>query len=209
MTLFDFIDQPVSTGVGFPDDHVVLDVEATGFDPRRAFIVDLAAYRFVDGKLVEQIDTLIGIPPKVRISNSHVHGITAADLVEAPPIWDVAPHLLRLLSGTSAVVGHSVGFDLRHISTGIGRGRNPRRLPDLPTYDTMEMARQVWRSAKGHRLEDCCQRIGVDTTGAHRAGVDVSNTELLFQYLCGQMGPAVRTMGHRSTHDRITPARSA
>lgn len=63
-------------------DFVVVDVEATGFDPLSQFVIEVAAVRFRNGEVIDEFATLVNSGRQVR--NTEYHGITTADLDGAP-----------------------------------------------------------------------------------------------------------------------------
>src|ERR687886_2108778 len=83
----------------------VLDVETTGLSPRTDRIVELGVVLLDDrGEVEAEFETLIN--PGRDVGPTHLHGIRAADVAEAPSFAEVAPYLRSLLSGR-VVVAHN------------------------------------------------------------------------------------------------------
>ena len=109
------------------------------------------------------------INPGRDIGATHIHRITARDVVSAPRFEQVAPMLLDLLRGR-VIVAHNVQFDLRFLHAefariGIG-------LPELPAMCTMQLAPQYLRGLPARSLAACCLAAGIQLDGAHAAAID-------------------------------------
>lgn len=82
----------VSSALSLPRDSLpfaVVDVETTGFSPRlHDRLVEIAIVRIgPDGSPQDEYSTLIN--PLRDVGPTRIHGITAADLVEAPTFVEV------------------------------------------------------------------------------------------------------------------------
>lgn len=97
-------------------EYAVLDLETTGLDPGTgARVVEIAVVRVRgDGKLVEEFSSLVD--PRAEVSGQEFHGIGAGDVVGAPTVADLVPHLTRLFSG-AVVVSHNLDFEQRFLSS--------------------------------------------------------------------------------------------
>jgi len=92
--------------VGF----AVIDMETTGLDPNVDRVVEIAVVRTDShGVVVDEWTTLVN--PGRPVGARSVHGITAADVRDAPRFAQVVGALNARLSGR-AVVAHNAPFDL-------------------------------------------------------------------------------------------------
>ncbi len=93
----------------------VLDTETTGLHGHVCEISVLAS----DGTFL--INTLVHPPVSVEPGAQRIHGITAADLADAPTFADLWPELEPILSGRRIIVWNApfdagiIARDLRHI----------------------------------------------------------------------------------------------
>lgn len=190
---------------------LVLDTETTGPDPETARIVELGAVYFRNG---EQI----GPPLNIRINPgcpipkeaSAVHGITDADVANAPTFADVShrliDHLLSkfahkrlgvpmvpaqiavgLIPETPLVVGYNIlRFDAPLIDAEFRRANN------LRIYDPMSCTSILdpyvfarWHHPdKPGKLTDLCEAFGISLDSAHAAWADAQATgRLLYRLL--------------------------
>jgi DNA polymerase III subunit epsilon len=154
----------------------VVDVETTGFSPRLGDRVVEIAIVHLDaaGAVTGRWETLLN--PDRDLGPQHVHGIRAADVLDAPRFVDVASELATLLSGR-VIVAHNAAFDLRFLRAEFERAGVV--VPDeLATLCTMQLAREFIPGA-GRSLADCCAAFAIEIDGAHRALADADATAAL------------------------------
>ena len=172
-----------------------LDMETTGLSPRIDRVVEVAVIQ-LDRSVSPCGEFATLINPGRDIGATHIHRITARDVVSAPRFEQVAPMLLDLLHGR-VIVAHNVQFDLRFLHAefariGIG-------LPELPAMCTMRLAPQYLRGLPARSLAACCLAAGIQLDGAHAAVVDArAVAQLLACYLrTGRQLPAewAQTLG--------------
>jgi DNA polymerase-3 subunit epsilon len=165
------------SGPGF----AVIDLETTGLSPgAHERIVEIAVVHTDQyGTITGEWETLVN--PKRHVGAEQIHGIRAADLIDAPAFADIADDLVELLSGR-VLVAHNARFDRGFLAAEFGRTSHP--LPDdAPTLCTMQLARDLIPGA-GRSLADCCAAFDITLENAHRALVDAHATaELLGGYI--------------------------
>ena len=157
------------------NEFVVFDVETTAMKPENGYIVDLAALRVKDGKVVDRFESLVS--PGASIVGHQIHGLTNDDVAGAATAAEV---LVRFADwvGDAPVVAHNVAFDLpfvlRHMPT--ERGWQPTAV-----FDTLELAHQLYPDAGSYKLGDLVRFVfGRDHAAAHRAMPDAEATAELF-----------------------------
>lgn len=92
-----------------PPAFAVIDVETTGFSPRSHRVLELAIVR-VDGS-GRRIDEWISrLDPEGPVGATHIHGITEADVRDAPRFRNVADAVAALIAGLP-LVAHNARFD--------------------------------------------------------------------------------------------------
>src|SRR5690242_18269037 len=91
---------------------VALDLESTGTDPATDRVIELALLTLVPDRPADlyrlRLNPGVNIPPAATA----VHGITDADVRDAPTFAIVAPDLIRRLTGCDLAGFGIVGFDL-------------------------------------------------------------------------------------------------
>ncbi|RAI59110.1 3'-5' exonuclease [Roseicella frigidaeris] len=100
---------------GPPGEAVALDCETTGLDPRRDEILAVAAVRIRGNRILtsERFQAIVrpeaGQPGAESIK---VHQLRRRDLVDARPMRQLLPALLRFIGGRP-LVGYYIDFDIR------------------------------------------------------------------------------------------------
>lgn len=198
--------------VGSGTGYAVFDIETTGFSLYPDSIVEIAVVH-VDGcgTITGSWDTLLR-PHDDVVGPTFVHGITQDMVLDAPRFAEVAPQLHGLFAGRVPVAHRLPQFDGRFVAAHFAW--SGIRLPQL----TQGLC--TWKHARrhlplpNHRLETCCQRLGIGLTDAHQALADTLATAKLLSHfitsgfpLEGVALPALATVPHPrlAPEDRFVP----
>jgi predicted DnaQ family exonuclease/DinG family helicase len=158
--------------------YVALDLETTGLDAERDAIIEVGAVRFTGDEALETFSSFVDpgrpIPAQIRA----LTGIEDSDVSGAPSLRSVLTDLDRFV-GTSTVVGHSVGFDMRFL-------HQHSTLVGTEVLDTFELAAVLVPTAERYSLSALSQRMGVEIDRPHRALDDALATHALFRGLLVQ-----------------------
>jgi DNA polymerase-3 subunit epsilon len=169
--------QPISSAAPEPGQprFAVLDIETTGLSPDSHRIVEVAVVTTDPwGRVLDEWTTRVN--PQGPVGASHIHGITEADVADAPVFHDVIADLTRRLAG-AALVAHNARFDLGFLSAEYGRAG--WEIPAVPTLCTLEASEYHLPHLERRRLADCCWAVGTPLTGAHSALSDARATAVL------------------------------
>src|SRR5437762_12441231 len=91
-------DQPVLDTLVSNAALAVVDIETTGLHPGADRIVEISVVRIEPGaEPTLALDTLVN--PGRRVAATEIHGITDADVIDAPRFEEIAGDLARGLSG--------------------------------------------------------------------------------------------------------------
>lgn len=171
--------------------YAVVDVETTGTDPEADEIVSLAVVRLdPDGVETARYATLVRPRRPIPAEATAVHGITDADVADAPALGDVAPPVLEPLDG-AVFAAHNATFDLSMLQHGLAAEGIVYRPAGVAC--TLDAFRLLEPLAPSHRLEAICARHGVLLEDAHEALGDVVATAALVRLLL-QRGIAPETV---------------
>lgn len=134
-----------------------------------------------EGRLEGEWSTLVN--PQRDIGAIDVHGITPADVYDAPTMGEIASEVVDLLRGRVAVA-HNARFDLTFlheelIRVGVGLPSDP-----IPGVCTMMSSGRFIHPAS-RKLADCCREAGIALTDAHSALGDARATANLMSYYLG------------------------
>jgi DNA polymerase III subunit epsilon len=153
----------------------VIDVETTGLSADQHRILELAVVTTDPwGQVLDEWATRIN--PQGPVGATHVHGITDADIANAPVFADIIAQLNHRLAG-AAIAAHHAKFDLAFLSAEYARAGWD--MPHLPALCTLEASEYHLPMLERRRLSDCCWAIGTPLTGAHSALGDARATAML------------------------------
>ncbi|HYO02699.1 MAG TPA: DEDDh family exonuclease [Mycobacterium sp.] len=143
----------------------VVDVETTGFHPRQARVVSVAALALGDdGNVEDSFSSLLN--PGVDPGPTHVHGLTTEMLAGQPTFAEVIGELNSVLEGRT-LVAHNVGFDYAFLANEaelVGA-----ELPVDTVMCTVELARRLDLGIENLRLETLAAHWGVTQMRPHDA----------------------------------------
>jgi len=151
----------------------VLDFETTGLSPTTDRVIEVGLIKADgEGRPVAFFQTFIN--PEGPVGATHIHGITDADVADAPTFSEISEELVKRLQ-THVIVGHNLRFDMSFLEGELGRtGLNiPSEYPTICTYQS---AKILLPGLERHRLQDCAKALGLDNQGGHRALKDAGMT---------------------------------
>lgn len=182
-------------------DFVAVDIETNELDRHLCEVVELAGVKVRGGVIVEEFQSLVRPTRPITPGAAKVHGITDAEVAEAPPfgaVWEQ----FRAFAGEDHLVAHN-GHDfdfpvLRRLSEQAGEAWT------FSCFDTLPLAREVHPGSK--RLGDLAQAYGIDAGQAHRALDDCRTlAQVVFRLEQERMRRA-RTIGLGSLLDHLAVA---
>lgn len=147
------------------DGWVVVDVETSGFHPRHARVLSVAALALdPDGNVENSVVSLVN--PGVDPGPTHVHGITTEMLEDQPTFADIAPALAELMHGRT-LVAHNAQFDYSFLTAEAELA--DATLPVDTVMCTVELSRRLDLGLENLRLETLARHWNVPQTRAHDA----------------------------------------
>ncbi len=159
--------------------YVVLDIETTGLKMGRDRIIELAAVKIENGKVLDEFSTFVDPEMRIPPDSIKIHGIRD-DMVEgAPKLKEV---ICRLADFAKGHVGcaHNAAFDLGFLR--IAARENGVELPER-VLDTLAMSRALLPEMKSHKLDRVCKQLGVALDKHHRALFDTRATAFMLDKL--------------------------
>ncbi|MEL7215474.1 MAG: 3'-5' exonuclease [Pseudomonadota bacterium] len=135
---------------------VVFDTETTGLSPQTDTLVQLAATRIVNGRIVvgDVFDTLIDPGRPIPPASTAIHRIADADVAGAPKAAE-ALRAFHAWVGDATLIAHNAPFDMGFL----------RRLSPLPfaetSIDTVHLSALAFPHERDHTLDGLTARLGV------------------------------------------------
>lgn len=139
--------------------YVVFDTETTGLDPAKDEIVQLAAVRMVNARIVpdEVYETLVDPERAIPAASTRVHGVSD-DMVQGAPRIDAVGRAFHHFAEDAVLVAHNAPFDMAFLAR--HESRIARRF-DNPILDTVLLSAIIWGQAEDHSLDALIARLGV------------------------------------------------
>jgi DNA polymerase-3 subunit epsilon len=168
---------------GFLGDHAVVDLpivaidtETTGRDPNSDRVVEVACVRWEAGKVTLQKSWLVNPGRPIPQEAFEVHGISDADVKDAPSFEAIVPELLDALKG-AIPLAYNAEFDRKQLLSELGRLPAPSAPPpafqkNAEWIDPLVWARELQKLEKSRALGEVAARLGVELSQAHRATSD-------------------------------------
>lgn len=167
----------------------VVDLETTGFDPRKDRIVQMAAVVVNGtGEVVDEWDTVVRpeSPEQYEHGAEHVHGISREMVENGMPLRQALTRIWSITDG-KVLTAHNARFDVSFLeaeSERVGMGRQVTRY-----LDTLALARSADKEKqRKHSLEALCEHYGVERERAHEAMSDARATAQILMQLISELG---------------------
>lgn len=160
----------------------VIDLETTGFSAQKYDRIVEIGIVLLDsqGELESTYCTLVN--PNRDVGPTHVHGITAKEVFDAPQFSEIAEDLISILSGR-VLVFHNAQFDTSFLFAEFERAGLWVHGTQIPVLCTMQLASD-FLPGNGRSLDACCGAYDISNSRAHSALADAKATaELLRAYM--------------------------
>jgi DNA polymerase-3 subunit epsilon len=154
----------------------VVDIETTAGNATTGQIIELAAIKIKNNKIIESYESLVTahyIPQKVQ----EITGITLDMLKDAPNLKDVLEEF-KIFIEDDVFVAHNIDFDYKFISDSFKK----YDLGELfnPKLCTIELAKRTFK-ANRYGLKYLKEEFDINVAGHHRAYVDTLSTVYVFE----------------------------
>lgn len=159
----------------YPQTLVVLDVETTGVDASKDTIIEVAACKYQDGKIIDTFETLTYYGGDIPEVVQFLTGIDPGEVKKAPKFDEIREKLADFIAD-HPIVGHNIQFDIAFLkSHGIEVNQK--------SIDTYALGGIVLSKPRSYSLESLAHDLDIEHREKHRALGDVEATADLFQIL--------------------------
>lgn len=156
---------------------VVYDLETTGINPEFCKIIDIGAYKIVDGKIVEKFCSFVNPECEIPEEASKVNRITNSLVENSPTIEMALPDFYKFCYGSVIVGYNNIGFDDLFLQK---EYKKQFYNFDNKRNDAFVMAKQKIGGLRNYKLSTVCEHENVPLIDAHRAANDALATAKLF-----------------------------
>lgn len=120
-------------------DFTAVDIETTDNDVTRAELVEIAAVRVRNGRIVDEMRSFIKPDEPISGAAFDTHGISEHDVIDAPSFPEIWPKFREFCSSDVVVAhnGHNFDFPI------LRRMAGEVEFADIFTYDTLVLAREL------------------------------------------------------------------
>jgi superfamily I DNA/RNA helicase len=120
-------------------DFTAVDIETTGNDVTRDEIVEIAAVRVRNGRIVDEMRSFVKASEPISAGAFDTHGISEHDVIDAPTFAEIWPKFREFCSSDVVVAhnGHNFDFPI------LRRMAGEPEFAGIYTYDTLVLAREL------------------------------------------------------------------
>ncbi len=162
----------------------IIDVEATGGNPKKDRLTEIAIIIHNGKKVVEKYNTLINPETEISPFISQMTGITNEMVADAPLFAEIAPKIISLTEG-KVFVAHNATFDYSFVNNEFKRlGTHFIR----KQLCTVKLSRKILPGMHSYSLGKLCREMGIPMEHRHRAFGDAAATAELFDIMLRREG---------------------
>ena len=147
----------------------LLDVESTGVNPVGDRIVEIAVLTLTPGRAAELFQTHVNPGMSIPSSATAIHGLSDADVRNAPPFSAIAHDLVTRLDGCDLAGFGIIGFDLPLLHAEFTRAGVPFCLTGRAVLDALHIYRRYEPRSLSAAVQFYLDR---EHLGAHSAPTD-------------------------------------
>lgn len=157
-------------------DFSIIDIETTGFSRKNDRIVEVAIVKINEnGEIIKGYETLVN--PIRDVGPTHIHGITATDVINAPSFSEVKDTILGIINN-SILVAHNKSFDFKFLECEFLRAGI--EIQPIDGICTLSMSKKIFPELPSRKLSVLCEYLDINIENAHRAYDDCLATAKLF-----------------------------
>lgn len=164
---------------------VVVDLETTGLEPRLDRIIEVAAVKIQNGRIIDQWEQLINPGVFIPQTTTDITGITTEMLQGEPGFTEIADELIKFIGEESIFVAHNAEFDRSFLNFTLDRhDLDGLRNPYLCTF---KLAKHMYPALPKYSLGALTERFNIQLDRAHRALEDARATAELLNHFMQQL----------------------
>jgi DNA polymerase-3 subunit epsilon len=170
----------------------VVDTETTGLDIKEARIINVAAVKVQNFKIIDFYNSFINPETEIPKESIKWHNITDEMVEDKPTAGEVMPDFLNFV-GDSIIVGHHIAFDIKMINKEMGDAfgchMNNHSLDTMLIY-----SHAIAKKDDHYSLDHLLDLYNVTCNGRHTALGDALATAEVFSKMITQASNEFRTV---------------
>ena len=166
---------------------VAFDTETTGLSAQRERLVEIAAVKFRNGRVLAEKTWLINPGRPMPPAAEQVHHISDTMVRDKPDFKTVYPEFAQFI-GDAVLLAHNARFDVAFVSAECTRHSLPP--PPNPVLDTLPLFRRWFPQFASHSIASLSTNLNLTAGALHRAQSDTMSLVLIFEQGRRQESPA-------------------
>lgn len=173
--------------------EIVFDTETTGLDPYQGHrLIEIGCIELINRFPTGQTFHCYLNPERdVPAEAFAIHGLSHDFLKSKPVFADIVADLIAFF-GDAPLIAHNASFDLGFVNAELERTKRPG-IPRDRLIDTLLLARRKYPGGS-NRLDDLCQRFGIDNSRRTKHGA-LLDAELLAEIYLELIGARQAQLG--------------
>ena len=160
-------------------DYIAFDLETTGLDAEKDYIIEIGALKVKNGKVCERFMEFVKPPISVPKQITNITGITDAMLSCAKETEDIIRGFESFCEDFM-LVGHNILFDYKFMKKYMAAYGLPFEKQGI---DTLKLARKVHKGLESKSLGTLCAYYNITNQAAHRAYHDALATAKIYHIM--------------------------
>ena len=154
---------------------------------KRSSACSLALTVVRDGQIVDELYSLIKPSTPFSAFNTQIHGITAAQVKNAPNFAELWPHIKNFFTPYQLVVAHNAPFDCSVLNKTLAEYNIAT--PSFLVLDTVKTSKQFYQDLPNHKLNTVCDSLNIDLKNHHNSLADSHSCAQILLTQAREFGP--------------------
>ncbi|MFC7370668.1 exonuclease domain-containing protein [Fictibacillus iocasae] len=163
---------------------IIIDSETTGFRPEHGDeMISLCAIKLEGKNEEKRLSTFIKAEKKIPEDVKRLTGITDNDLLDAPPLIEIMPDLVPLLS-SHLIVGYHISHDLTFLNHHLWK--SVKRKLSNPSLDLKMILEKMYRGRDFSTFDDALSFFSLEIKDRHTAAGDAEAAVKLWECILSE-----------------------
>ncbi|CAH0417185.1 3'-5' exonuclease [Periweissella fabaria] len=168
-------------------DFIAFDFETANASRNSAVSLALTVVR--NDQIVDEFYSLLNPQTDFHWRNVQIHGIHAADVVDAPTFAELWPTIAPFFAPDKLVIAHNAAFDNSVLKASLLA--NSIHIPSYLSLDTVRVAKKVFPNLANHKLNTVADYLQIPLDHHHNALDDSVAAANILLNINQQFGPNI------------------